>query len=359
MNYKNLIIIIIIIILILLLNKKIRLFSNEMFFSLIAPASCPNEKLKKISDKIYKEKIRLEDRIKLSINNENIYQKIDIYYYQKIKNELNEEYFMNLTNAYTKPVLIKNLFSHEDLQDYNYKNMILNHGKVIIQAINNDTNTSGEVMTFEEYIINIEKGVKLYLTVNNSIANILDIDNLMIFYNKLFKTHGFKNIFIGNINSYTHLHCELAASSGIQLNGNKKWYLINPKYSEHLHSVSDSNNIFRTSVYGFNRTFDKVNIIPHYEFIVEKGDFLFVPPWWWHETLNITDENIMFSYRPSLFTAPYKTNISYTMQGLKNSLAFNNVSYPILTKLNLFNPNEDTVIKSISELKNRLPENIK
>ena len=339
--------------------NKIKLFNSEILFSLIAPASKPNKKFKYISDKIYKYKVNIEDSIKISTSDKIIFNEIDVYSYKDIKNELDEKYFFNMTDGYTKPIIIKNVFSDEDLQYYNYEMIIQNHGDISIEAINNDkhtsTNTSGTIMTFEEYINSIRRGEKLYLTVNNSIANILNIDTLMVFYNNLFKTHGFKNIFIGNKESYTHLHCEIAASCGIQLNGNKKWYLINPDYSEHLHSVSDKNNIFKTSAYGFNKNYDKFVTIPHYEFIVEKGDFLYVPPWWWHETLNITDETIMFSYRPSLFEAPYKTNLSYTLQGLKNSIGFNNLAYPILTKLKLFDPNEDTVIKSIAELKNRIP----
>ena len=359
---KNIIIIIIILLLILLINKRIKLFFTEILFSLVAPVSKPNIKRKEISDRIYNEKVILEDSIKKSKSTEETLQQINTYYYKDIQSEFTEEYFYNLTESYTKPVIIKNVFSYEDLKDYNYKSIIQNHGEVIVQAINNDkktdSNTAGKIMTFTEYINAIQNGEKLYLTVNNSIANSLNTEFLMIFYNNIFKTFGCKNIFIGNKDSYTHLHCEITASCGIQLNGNKKWYLIDPKYSEHLHSISDKNNIFKTSAYGFNKSYDKVSTIPHYEFIVEKGDFLYVPPWWWHETLNLTDENIMFSYRPTLFEAPYKTNLSYTIQGLKNSLAFNNVSFPIITKLSLFDPAEDTVVKSIAELKNRIPDNI-
>jgi len=363
MKYKKNIIIILLILLILLIDKRIRLFINEILFSLIAPSSHPNRNTKYISDKIYNRKVFIEDQIKISKNNEHVLQQINIYHYKDIQNKFTEDYFYNITESYTKPVLIKNVFADEDLKDYNYKTIIQNHGDIIVQAINNDkktdVNTGGVTMTFKEYIRDIQNGKKIYLTVNNSIANSLNITYLMKFYNNLFKTYGCKNIFIGNKDSYTHLHCEITASCGIQLNGNKKWYLINPIYSEHLHSISDKNNIFKTSSYGFNTNYDKLVDVPHYEFVVEKGDFLYVPPWWWHETLNLTNENIMFSYRPTLFVAPYKTNLSYTLQGLKNSLVYNNLLFPIITKLKIFDPTEDTVVNSIAEIKNRIPDDIK
>ena len=46
----------------------------------------------------------------------------------------------------------------------------------------------------------------------------------------------------------------------------------------------------------------------------------------------------------------------YTLLSLKNSLAFNNIIYPLLVKFNLINPNEDTVVKSIRQIKHRIPK---
>lgn len=353
------IIIIILIILFIINNSRLKLFMAETIFSLVAPSSKQNLKLKNISDEIYKSKVILEDDIKKTIDNEYNLLQIKTVLFENIKDSLTEEMFYNITNEYTTPLLIKNVFSYDELKNYNYNYIIKNHGNTMVQAVNNTTNIDTIELTFEEYIKSLRKGDKLYLTVNNSIANILDVEILQSYYSRIFNTSGFKNIFIGNKDSYTHLHCELSASCGIQLNGIKKWYLIDPKYSEHLHSIPDKNNIFRTSAYGFKKNKDKTNMIPHYEIIVEKGDFLFVPPWWWHETLNITDENIMFSYRPSLFIAPYKTNTNYTLHGIKNSLAFNKMVYPLLTKLNIVDDKDDTVVKSIAEIKNRIPDSVR
>jgi hypothetical protein len=359
-NIKKIIVILLVLMAYLLLFKKINLFMTEIAFSLIAPADHPNIKRKILSDKIYNYKIILENENKINILKENCMCKIKTLNYKNMK-KFNKKILIKLTNNYTTPVLIKNVFSNEDLKQYNYKTFISLHGDIIVQAINNNfkkNNDDTKTLTFKDYIKAIENGEKLYLTVNNSIANIIDVNLLMTFYNNLFNIIGFKNIFIGNKDSYTHLHCELASSCGIQLNGIKKWYLIDPKYSEYLHSISDKENIFKTSAYGFNKNNTDISKIPHYEFTVEKGDFLFVPPWWWHETLNLTNENIMFSYRPTLFNSPYKTNFSYTLQSIKNSLIFNKILYPLIIKLKLYDPNEDTVVKSIAQLKNRIPNSI-
>jgi hypothetical protein len=59
-----------------------------------------------------------------------------------------------------------------------------------------------------------------------------------------------------------------------------------------------------------------------------------------------------------LFLVPYKNNFLYTLNGIKISLGYNNLIYPLLKKLNIIDPNEDTVVNSTKEIKNRIPDNV-
>ena len=233
--------------------------------------------------------------------------------------------------------------------------MVEKFGEEMVQVINHKTYKETLSITFKEYIDRINKKEKLYLTVNNLIANLIDKEAFMKKYYDFLPFDGFCNIFIGNRHSYTHLHSELAASCAVHLNGIKKWYLIDPKYSVHMHSIGDKNSMFRSSAYGFFRSPNMINHVPHIEVYAEKGDFLYVPPWYWHETLNMTDETIMLSWRPNMFSAPYKTNSSYSLQSFSTTLLYNPLIMPLWKNLPVYDPNEDSVVKSIKVIHNRLP----
>ena len=340
----------------LLFNKYFQYLVLEYAFSIVAPTT-ENENQKKLSNELYDIKFDLENKIKLKYDGKQKINKVDTLNYSDIKNKLDRKYFSKITNKYTKPIIIKSVYTNDEIAKYNFDTMKKNYGNILVDAIKyNDNGIGSRKVPFEKYIDMITNGEKYYLTVNNSLANAIDSKRFMDFYGMLFDSNtGFGNMFIGNKNSFTHLHSEIAASCATQLHGTKKWYLIDPKYSEHLHSIPDKNKIFRSSLYGFNKRNPIIDDIPRYEVVCEQGDFLYVPPWWWHETLNVTDENIMFSFRPSLFVAPYKTKSLYTLMGIQNSLAFNDFTWPLLTQSGLIDPNEDTVVNSIKEIQHRLP----
>jgi hypothetical protein len=357
----NIILIFIIILFLCILSEpQIQHFLITFIYANIAPTDENNVENKKMSDDIFIIKKNIEDKIKLDYTNDCNLQKVKTYNYKDIVDKLDINYFSLLTNNYTLPVLIKNVYDNEFLKNYNINNILSKYGNVIVEAvlIKPDGKITSIIVPLKEYIKKIENGEKYYLTVNNSLANSLDITLLLEFYNKLFDTYGIKNIFLGNKHSSTHLHCELASSCAIQLSGIKKWYLVDPKYSEHLHPIPDKNKIFYVSSRGFLLRNNKTHDIPHYEIIAEEGDFLFVPSWWWHETLNLTDHNLMFSYRPTLFEAPFNTNLKHTLLGIKNSIGYNKYVLPLLVKSEIIDIKEDVVVNSLKEIKARMPSEL-
>lgn len=356
---KNTLIVIIIIIITILLLPKIQHFILTSIFAAIAPTDKKNVSNKKYSDRIYLLKTNIENNIKLDYSKDCNLKKVKTIIYSDIADKFNKEYFKKITYEYTQPVLIKNVYDKSILDEFRIENIVNMYGDIVVEALQMqlEEDIKSIKVTLKEYINKIDKGEKYYLTVNNSLASKLNISIFADFYDKLFDNSGFKNVFLGNKNSSTHLHSELASSCAIQLSGIKKWYLIEPKYSDHLHSIPDKNKIFHVSSKGFLLNNKNTNYIPHYEIFAEEGDFLYVPPWWWHETLNLTDHNFMFSFRPTLFITPYKTNIFNTLLGIKNSIGFNDLIYPHLVKLKIIDPTEDTVVNSLKEINARMPPN--
>jgi hypothetical protein len=320
--------------------------------------------MKHISDKLFQIKQNIEHDLRPELPSGEINQ-IETFIYDENKNTLDDTMFYNITLGYTRPVLIKGVYKNDMLKPYTFENLKSKHGDIPVEALKYGDNSKAIVesikVTFGAYLDMINAGKKYYMTVNNSIANALDKERFMEFYMNILKgTNGFSNIFIGNKDSSTHLHSEIAGSCASQISGVKKWYLIDPKYSEYLNPIPDKNNIFHMSTRGFIKNRDNViENVPRYEAICESGDFLFVPPWWWHETLNLTDEHIMLSYRPSLFLAPYKTNFIYTILAIRNSVGFNNIMYPLLVKMGVIDQNKDVVVESITEIGYRIPDDIK
>jgi hypothetical protein len=358
-NINIILLIVIGIIILFLLSTDLQYFLTYLLFSNVAPSN-PNEKYRKyISNKLYDIKYNIEENNKINIANDCKLSKVNTVYYSDISDKLDNKLFQELTKNYTQPLLIKNIFTEDNLKEYNTTTMSQKYGDIIIDAINTTDDVTNINTTFGNYIERINNGEKWYLTVNNSLGNALDTNHFIDFYYKFLEKKSIeyviKNIFIGNRGSFTHLHCELASSCGLQLDGIKKWYLIDPKYSKMLHSIIDKSKIFHVSKYGFNKKDSELESIPRYEVLCEKGDFIFVPPWWWHETLNLTNSNIMFSVRPTLFIAPYKTNLLYTLLGIKNSLAYNDYIYHHIVNNNLIDKDEDTVVNSIKEINLRNP----
>ena len=245
------ILILVILSLCLLSLPNVQYYIIMSVYSNISPTSKDDysKERKEKSENIFIIKKKFEDIYKNDNLDECNLKRVKTFLYKNIKDKLNVEYLKKLTNDYTIPVLIKNVFDDEFLKKYEFDNITKEYGNVIVEAVLlNETGKVNSIkVPFSEYIKKIDNGEKYYLTVNNSLANVLDINDMLEFYNKIFNVYGLKNIFIGNKHSSTHLHCELASSCAIQIDGIKKWYLIEPKYHKKLHAIPDSKKFFHAS----------------------------------------------------------------------------------------------------------------
>ena len=115
-------------------------------------------------------------------------------------------------------------------------------------------------------------------------------------------------------NVRTDLHCEPIGNVAMQLEGSKKWTLVDAKYSRSLQPTISKHGrgFFYSKLNPLNRHYldndsvaDTGTSIPHYEIITNKGDALWVPPWTWHRIDYIPDTvslaASLFHFRPSDF----------------------------------------------------------
>ncbi|MCB9793568.1 MAG: cupin-like domain-containing protein [Alphaproteobacteria bacterium] len=105
----------------------------------------------------------------------------------------------------------------------------------------------------------------------------------------------FLNFFLGGAGVYSELHAAPAGNFFINLLGRKRWVLLEPRYTPHVHGVTRSPwQVFRSAHRGFRAWADEgraaecpLNPVPRFEVTLEPGDLLYNPPWWWHEVENL------------------------------------------------------------------------
>lgn len=104
----------------------------------------------------------------------------------------------------------------------------------------------------------------------------------------------------------TGWHCAGPTNLFAMIYGKKHWSLVNPKYTPWMHTVVRKDRFYFLSLLDHRKTDEEVRAegyrlyphIPKCEVVVEEGDMLFVPSWWWHAVDN---------YGPTIAVAPRAT----------------------------------------------------
>lgn len=116
-----------------------------------------------------------------------------------------------------------------------------------------------------------------------------------------------------NKNTGSTLHCAVSLNLFLNVKGRKEWYFIDPSYSSIMKPAMSKHGIFCVSELeeSFDENFYKRLIqdypfmkhVPIYKTVLEEGDMLFNPPWWWHRVKNLSSQTIGIATR---FESPIK-----------------------------------------------------
>jgi len=115
-------------------------------------------------------------------------------------------------------------------------------------------------------------------------------------------------LFFGPKGTGTTLHCAKPSNIFYNIKGKKKWTFIDPKYSEHLSPVLSNNGFFVVSKLNYFKDKSLLRSIPKFEYILEEGDVLFNPSWWWHCVENMSEYTIGVANRSDLGFKWYDNN---------------------------------------------------
>jgi len=111
------------------------------------------------------------------------------------------------------------------------------------------------------------------------------------------------NLFVGARHVFSAVHCAYGGNFFVQVSGRKRWTFLDPAYGPHLHAVPGRPFQYLKSAYGGSRAQDErgevpvVACLPRYEVVLEPGDLLYNPPWWWHEVDNLDDFTVGVALR--------------------------------------------------------------
>jgi len=92
------------------------------------------------------------------------------------------------------------------------------------------------------------------------------------------------------------LHCANGDNIFLNIKGRKEWHFIHPSYTPLLSPILSKYGMY--AVAGVEKsllnkwvsiieTFPYFKFIPVYKVVLEEGDVLFNPPWWWHSVRNL------------------------------------------------------------------------
>lgn len=170
-----------------------------------------------------------------------------------------------LSNDFTKPVLFRNHGLTIDSFKLKDKIQIKKNNK--IEIINNPHNVFNQQNIFNQHVDSTH-----FIHLNNIIKDTLHYD-----YFDTSKGHA------------TGIHNEMNSTINFQIQGNKEWTLVDPYYSDYFvpFTTKSSQTQYVSLIYGWERLPQRLKI-PHYKVTMKQNDMLFVPSWWWHQPVSIT-----------------------------------------------------------------------
>lgn len=269
-------------------------FTNADFFK------NPNSKKNKLTTEIYNDFINLN--LKFSAETNEIFNEVVIQ-------NLNEhKLYKGLAKSW--PAYKKWSFDYFK-EKYGTKDVIINNNKGIVDP---KAPQKSETIELKKYIEELENGTLKYLKLSSlaqkekSLQLDLDLTWLKKF-KKIFSFGETFYMFIGGKNTKTPMHNEFPTTIYIQIHGIKKWVIYRPEDRIFLDAITERRPYFFSKhIPDTENSENKIaRFATKYEIILEPGDVLVVPPFYWHYVENITD-SIGVAYKFADIITSYKSS---------------------------------------------------
>ena len=119
-------------------------------------------------------------------------------------------------------------------------------------------------------------------------------------------------IFISSAKGRTGYHCASGGNFFLQVYGRKRWTFVNPRHTPFMYPAVRKDFLFSVSGIDCRMSgeeliqagFPLYNFIPKYEVVLEPGDVLYSPQWWWHTVDNLAESiGVAMRFRTATFAS--------------------------------------------------------
>merc|ERR1712146_451296 len=103
-------------------------------------------------------------------------------------------------------------------------------------------------------------------------------------------------MFVGSNHVWSQAHCDIGSSTFIMVEGRKRWLLFPPSESQYMYPYGQRRNVAFNA--GLNVFAPDLESQPEFakargfEAVLEPGDVLFFPSFWWHAIQNLDEKTV-------------------------------------------------------------------
>jgi len=185
-------------------------------------------------------------------------------------------------------------------------------GDTKVHVYDADYETEGDELSYREFETTVREALNtpgVYLDTNREVFvdhpwlndDIAPLEEWRPYLGRA--TYLASQVFMGLQADGAPLHCANQWNFFIMVDGQKEWTLVSPEYSFQIGAVGHPTAItFEGCATGKGGTWRDDHPLfkdycPRFKAVVNKGDVLLNPPWWWHEIKNTSDFSIGISSR--------------------------------------------------------------
>lgn len=284
--------------------------------------------------------------------------------------DFNKAFFQFWKKKVNMPIVVKGFLNNASIiEDASPENFTKNYGEMEVKCVLNKVQDDSKVgQNIETSMTNLadfltnEKYKDYYI---NNFYGILDDNDFtekcrgdeidLIQGQKNVLTQWFISRFKG---SGSFLHCAGGDNMFLNIKGKKEWYFIDPTYtpvvkpalSEYaIYAISELTEALEGNFHeNIIDEYPFMKKVPVYKCLLEEGDILFNPPFWWHSVRNMTEYTVGCATRYLSSTVnswtflacilydalrnPVRSNLPQTMKMIKDRNTRKNMIDSIFSK---------------------------
>lgn len=216
------------------------------------------------------------------------------------RNKSPEEFVENFIRR-PFPVVLRGFSTESGAVDaYNFERLLEKYGdETVLLTTREKDGYEGKLKDVRDPKIYCHNSEVLFIKYPH-LKDVLGFDRLLPFSDG--KREAYSQLFVGRKGTGTPLHCAAVWNWFHQLDGQKKWYFIDPTHSLFLYPVNRLGQVAATSHCSYPDRYNKeayplFEYCPYYSVTLNPGDVMLNPPWWWHAIDNITEVSVAVASR--------------------------------------------------------------